>query len=231
MALITCRYIPRTNKLMGICRDIALESKHKVFISHSGRQKAFAESLCVELERSYRFPFFDPYQSGSLPMGVSFPRLIFQAIKQCYVGVVILSDEFCTAKWPMMELVAMYDRVLDEATNGKSFFKIMPIFLRTSKKEFADPKNWSRWLSRWHDLAMVNPKSVNVKKWEAALKYLQSVNGLVYDGGSEFRFQQVIVDEICRVVPAEISFDVSHFQGRSRICNVSTWMPCLFVIL
>ena len=88
-----------------ICiRDNPLEAKHKVFLSHSGVQKDFVEQLCVDLERCDIYPFFDKRQR-SLPIGEEFPNLIFEAIGQCEVGVLVFLEEFfCETKWPMLEL-------------------------------------------------------------------------------------------------------------------------------
>ncbi|KAG0588953.1 hypothetical protein KC19_2G280800 [Ceratodon purpureus] len=199
--------------------DVALQPKHKVFLSHSGFQKGFVEHLCGELEGCFRFPFFDKRRE-SLPIGEDFPRHIFDAIRQCDVGVVILSDEFITSKWPMMELVAMHERVLDEVEKGKSKFKVIPVFLRTSPKDLDDPQKCREWLSCWEELAKENPKRVQVGKWEAALKYLRRLNGVVYERLGEVKFLKEIVDEICKVVPAEIKMEDSYIQGRSRLCKV-----------
>lgn len=203
--------------------DVTLQSKHKIFLSHSGFQKGFVERLCVELEGCFRFPFFDKRRE-SLPIGEDFPRHIFDAIRQCRVGVVILSDEFITSKWPMMELVAMHERVLDEVEKGKSKFKVIPVFFRTSPKDLDDHDKCSEWLSCWQELARKNPKRVQVGKWEAALKYVRKLNGVVYEGFGEVKLVKEIVDEICKVVPAEIKMEDSHIQGKSRICNVSVWL-------
>ena len=77
-----------------------------MFLSHSGAQKDFVEQLCVDLQRWDRYPFFDKLRS-SLPIGERFPKRIFDAIEQCPVGVVVLSEEFFMSKWPMLELHAM----------------------------------------------------------------------------------------------------------------------------
>ncbi|KAG0627855.1 hypothetical protein M758_2G233100 [Ceratodon purpureus] len=199
--------------------DVALQAKHKIFLSHSGSQKGFVEHLCVELEGCYRFPFFDKRRE-SLPIGEDFPRHIFYAIRQCDVGVVILSDEFITSKWPMMELVAMHERVLDEVEKGKSKFKVIPVFFKTLPKDLNDRAKCSEWLSCWQELGKKNRKRVEVGEWEAALKYLRKLNGVVYEGFGEVKFMKEIVNEICKVVPAEIKMEDSHIQGRSRICNI-----------
>jgi hypothetical protein len=68
-----------------MCRAHVLESKHKIFLSHSGAQKSFVADLCVDLMRHDRHPFFDRLRS-SLPIGDNFPNLIFDAIEQCEVA-------------------------------------------------------------------------------------------------------------------------------------------------
>ena len=133
--------------VISTCRDDGLKAKHKVFLSHSGSQKAFVEYICVQLEGCYQFFFF---------------------------------------------------------------------------KEFDDLNNRNRWVSCWQKLAMENPRRVNVEKCEAAVKYLHSINGLLYDGLSELRFQKEIVAEICRVVPPEVKYEDSHIQGKLRLCKVGT---------
>lgn len=203
--------ITRTNKFMGICRDIALEPKHKVFLSHNDAQRDFVESLSVDLERHDRYPFLlDKLSSLQMVSPLS-----FEAIDQCYVGVVILSDGFFTSKRPMMELVYM----LDKLEKGKSFFHILPVFYSISAEQFVI--NQSRWLSCWKEWARQD-KRVNVEKCEAALKHIRSRNGLTNRGDGEVSFREAIVGEICRLVPAETRFDDSHFKGRSRICKAST---------
>ncbi|KAG0588944.1 hypothetical protein KC19_2G280600 [Ceratodon purpureus] len=209
----------RINGSMDDGKDVALQPKHKVFLSHSGFQKGFVEHLCGELEGCYRFPFFDKRRE-SLPVGEDFSRHIFDAIRQCDVGVVILSDEFITSKWPMMELVAMHERVLDEMEKGKSNFKVIPVFLRTSPKDLDDYDKCNEWFSCWQKLAKDNPKRVQIEKWGVALKYLRKLNGVVYERFGEVKLVKEIVDEICKVVPPEIKMEDSHIQGRSRICNI-----------
>ena len=205
--------------LLGTCGDddrgVALDSKYKVFVNHSGAQKPFVEHLCEQLERHWRFAFFNKCHER-LPTGKYFPHLIFQTIQQCYVGVVILSEEFFTSKWSMMELLAM----VEEVERGNSKFKIIPVFFHISCEEFYDPINRTPWISCWQELASdeKNKERIVVDKWEAALdlEYLMPVNGLVYDGSNELSFEKVVVDAVCAIVPAE-----TQFATTSRMCKVS----------
>ncbi|KAG0608738.1 hypothetical protein M758_8G128400 [Ceratodon purpureus] len=204
-----------SNALRDDAKNVAVHSKHKVFLSHSGAQKDFVEQLCVDLERWDRYPFFDK-RSNCLPIGEKFPHHIFDAIKQCQVGVVILSEDFfIRSKWPMIELVAM----VREAKKRGLSFKIIPVFLSLSLDEFRDLTKRNQWLSCWHELA-IKDKRVNVEEWEDALKYLQPINSMVYDGLGEVKFRKAIVDEICKVVLPKTRLEDSHIQGKSRLCKV-----------
>jgi hypothetical protein len=205
---------------MDICRNdgrhVELEPKHKIFLSHSGAQKDFVERLCEELERCLRYPFFD-LRAESLPIGENFPAHIFRAIEQCYVGVVILSEEFLTTKWPMMELVEM----VKEAEKRKNF-TIIPVFLRTSPLDVNNVEKYQHWQLCWKDLLLKSKGHLKVGECEAAVKYLRSLNGLVNKWSRNSQFVKVIVDAICAIVPAEIKLEDSHIQGRSRLCKVSS---------
>jgi hypothetical protein len=132
-------FIKVTSFFLDVSRNdvmyVALKSKHKIFLSHSGVYKLFVEYLCIELERCLWNPFFDIWED-SLPIGEVFPRSIFDAIQQFHVKVVILLRDFLTSKWPMMELVAM----VKEAKERKKF-KLIPTFLLVLPKELSNIEN------------------------------------------------------------------------------------------
>ncbi|KAG0601530.1 hypothetical protein M758_11G119300 [Ceratodon purpureus] len=189
-------------------------SGHSIFLSHSGVQKNFVEQLCVDLESCNRSVFFDK-RSDSLPKGEPFPQHIFKAIKECQVGVVVLSEEFFSSKWPMLELVAMFKRM----RLGNSRLKIMPIFLNISPLECRDVTNHVRWLSTWCEWAQED-KRMEIEEWKEAVKLLCTMNGFVYKVGlGEVKFRKEIVKEICEVVRPTTTWDDSHVGG-SRLCKI-----------
>ncbi|KAG0586685.1 hypothetical protein KC19_2G108800 [Ceratodon purpureus] len=190
-------------------------SGHSIFLSHSGAQKNLVEQLCVDLESCNRSVFFDK-RSDSLPKGEPFPQHIFKAIQECQVGVVVLSEEFFSSKWPMLELVAMSKRM----RLGNSRLKIMPIFLSISPIECRDVRNHGRWLSTWCEWAQED-KRMDIEEWKEALKLLGRMNGFVYKVGlGEVKFRKEIVKEICKVVSPTTTWDDSHVEGRSRLCKI-----------
>jgi hypothetical protein len=185
-----------------------------VFLSHSGAQKGFVEQLSVDLERCDRHSFFDKCRD-CLPIGKPFPRCIFEAIEHCEVGVVVLSEEFFTSKWPMLELVAMAN-----IQRKKPNFTIMPILLGITFFQCRDAKKHEEWLSLWRTWAEKDSR-IDVKDWESALQLLGPTNALKYNLElGEVKFREEIVEAICALVPSGTRFEDSHIQGRSRLCQV-----------
>ncbi|KAG0559634.1 hypothetical protein KC19_10G120200 [Ceratodon purpureus] len=193
---------------------VMLEAKHKVFLSHSGAQKDFVEQLCVDLERCDRHPFFDKRRS-SLPIGEKFPPLIFDAIRQCHAGVLVLSKEFFTkTKWPMLELVAM----VRELKSPNSRLKLIPVFYKLPREEWLDDENRSKWIAQWKEWANVDER-ICIEEWKKALDALKSINSLMMRDG-EVQLRKEIVDAVCKIVLPETRWDDSHVQGRSRLCEI-----------
>ena len=188
-----------------------------MFLSHCGAQKDFAEQLCLDLEKHDQNPFFDKRQS-SLPIGETYPNLIFDAIQQCQVGVLILSEEFFSkSKWPMVELVALV-KELKKASNSSK--KIIPVFYCISQKEWLDFENRSRWILQWKEWASKDPR-INVEEWKMALEVLSPINSLeMINGMGEVNLRKRIVTAILNLVQSEIRLDISYIQGRTYLCEV-----------
>jgi hypothetical protein len=185
-----------------------VEPKHKIFLSHSGAQKDFVEQLCLDVEACDRYPFFD-IRRNSLPIGINFPSKIFEAIRQCQVGVLILSEEFFSrTKWPMLELVAM---VNSKKVNTNLI--IMPVFLGITREECCKIDNHRRWLSKWQEWARTSNSNhkIDTNEWVDALKLFGSTN---------VKCRKEIVDAICEQVLPETRWDDFHVQGKARLCKV-----------
>jgi hypothetical protein len=163
-----------------MCRGHFLETKHKIFLSHSGVQKSFVADLCADLMRWDRHPFFDRLRS-SLPIGDKFPNLIFDAIKQCEVGVVVLSEEFFVrSKWPMLELVAMVEE--SKKSNGR--IQIIPVFYSISCDRCRNPIVQAKWMTKyWKKWEKEDKKKIDLRKWKSALEIFGSRTGLVMKDG------------------------------------------------
>jgi hypothetical protein len=197
-----------------MCRDHVLEAKHKIFLSHSGAQKSFVADLCADLMGRDRYPFFDRLRS-SLPIGEKFPNRIFDAIKQCEVGVVVLSEEFFTrSKWPMLELVAM----VEESMKPNGRIHIIPVFYGISRDKCRD----SEWMTKyWKKWEKEDKKRIDLRKWKSALGIFGSTTGLVMkDGMLDGELRAKIIKAVCKKVLRETRWDDSGVQGKTRLCQV-----------
>ena len=202
----------------GFCRAHTLEAKHKIFLSHSGAQKSLVADLCSDLLRCDRYPFFDKLRS-SLPVGERFPHLIFDAIRQCEVGVVVVSEEFFTrSKWPMLELVAM----VEESKKPNRRISIIPVFYNISRDKCRDPNVQCEWMTKyWRKWEREDKERINAEKWKSALGIFGSTTGLVMkDGILDGELRAEIVEAICKKVPPETRGDDSGVEGKTRLCEV-----------
>ena len=160
--------------------------------------------------------FFDKCRD-SLPVGKNFPDLIFETIKQCEVGVVVLSEEYFTrSKWPMHELNAMV-----KAQKENANMTIVPVFLDISREQCRDECHIQEWVSKWYGWAEAD-KRVDVEEWKQALRVFGPINDLSCVGGApgEVQCREEIVQAICKLVPPNTIMDDSYVQGRSRLCKV-----------
>ncbi|KAG0600824.1 hypothetical protein M758_11G063300 [Ceratodon purpureus] len=195
--------------------DPKLQPKHKIFLSHSGAQKDFVEQLCEDLERFHHFPFFDK-REGSLPKGERFPELIFQAAKQCGVAVVVVSEEFFTrTKWPMLEL----DAFVKAQKERNGYPRILPLFFKLSRSQCRESARRELWLKVWRGWARGDSKIV-VEDWVNALNVFGPINGLEYRSEGEVSYRKAARSAIIRLVPPDLQFDTTSYQGSERFCKV-----------
>jgi hypothetical protein len=202
-----------------MCSDHVLQPKHKIFLSHSGSQKSFVADLYADLKRRDRHSFFDIVES-CLPIGEKFPNLIFDAIKQCQVGVVVLSEEiFTKTKWPMLELMAMFE----ESKKPDRRINIIPIFYTISREMCCNPSVQAKWMTNdWKKWEEEDKARIDLVKWKGALSIFGSRTGIVMkDGMLDRDLRAKIVEAICKEVLSEASWDDSHVAGKTRLCRVS----------
>ena len=173
------------------------------------------------MKRRYHFPFFDRRPS-SLPKGERFPKLILKVAQQCEMAVVVVSKEYFTSKWPMIELnTFVQTRLMQEEQKLSTKLKILPLFYGLSVVEFGSKKRKTQWHRKWKDLAKKDSQ-IDVNEWKESLKVLGSFNGIEYHPNKKALevFQEEIVNQICKEVVLDVKWDDSHVQGGSNICQV-----------
>ena len=169
----------------------------------------------MDLERHHRFAFYDK-RCKSLPKGEEFLALIKSAVKQCEMMVVVVSEEYFTSKWPMVEL-----HTFMETSKRNSKMKILPLFFGLSRNEFNDLSRQQEWFKVWDTMSKADTQ-IKVDDWKGALELLSSRIPMDYNRGSRgvVAFRKKVVSEICSAIPADIRHEDSHVQGRSHLCKV-----------
>jgi hypothetical protein len=135
------------------------------------------EQLCVNLEKlGYFFPFFD-LKSHSLPKGKKFPPLILEAAKQCRVFVIVLSEQFLSSKWPMIELSIFHEAREAAIRRQEQPPDMLPLFFKSSVADLDDSSIEKRWMPEWIKHARKDSR-IKIDKWLAAVKSVRQTNGL-----------------------------------------------------
>jgi hypothetical protein len=100
----------------------------KLFVSYASEDRqTFVQPLVDELMK-FHSVWFAPYE---LTLGDSLLQKISEALRECDLGVVILSPAFLQKNWPKSELDGLFAL---ETTNQK---KILPVWKDLTKKQLA----------------------------------------------------------------------------------------------
>ena len=107
----------------------------KIFISHSSKDKHLAISLSSFLESvAPSVEVFCSSQSGSIRVGQNFVKSITEALKNCNVFIPLLSPNYYTSRFCMIELGFAYSLLVQNSNNDVSS-NIFPIAIPPVKKE------------------------------------------------------------------------------------------------
>ena len=204
-----------------------------MFLSHSGKDKAFVGHLDHRLRSVNHYPFFDVHED-SLPLGDKFTDIIFQASKKCQLAIVVVSDDFFMSKWPMLELASFV-----EAKNGDNpEMKILPLFYRLTFAQFKEPKRRRVWFTKWKMLQKSNER-LDISSWKDALSGLGGQNDAMFcgTGQDEVRYIESIVQSVFMwVPPGVLYYDFEEASTSSqpppakRQCRYNFILSCLNVI-
>ncbi|KAG0618882.1 hypothetical protein M758_4G098300 [Ceratodon purpureus] len=189
-----------------------LTPKHKIFLSHAGPEKGFVEQLNIDLEGIHHFGVFFDKDGDSLPKGEQFPGRIFEAARNCELGVVVMSDEYFHRKWPMLELAAFV-----KESRKRESFKILPLFYKLTAAEFKQEDRQKRWFESWNRFS---PR-IDVQEWKDALKVLAKYNGMSFvSANGDVVYRAEIKEEIWKTVTPYIKEDDSHILGSVRMSKM-----------
>lgn len=105
----------------------------RIFISHSTKNRAvvirfaeFLESVCTDIE------VFCSSEDGSITVGKNFIETIFKELRNSDLFIPIISKEYYTSKFCMIELGVAYSYLFNQNNNGEDY--IFPFFLYPIQK-------------------------------------------------------------------------------------------------
>ncbi|KAI5059398.1 hypothetical protein GOP47_0025717 [Adiantum capillus-veneris] len=208
-----------------------------IFLS---RQKAgFVTHLYHALRHANHRPFFDKDPIDSLRPGLDYPSRIFQACRASKMGVIVLSEDYVTSLWPMLELQHLFLPCSPDVR------LIYPLFYELQPSDLAIPANllrweecWAKqaakWQSRMLELQAFMSSSgcdiqinLDVSSWSEMLKKLQYRSGEVHFINVRTRYQsdhdyiQAVDSNICVSLPPPVTkFSLGDgIKGTQRIAK------------
>ena len=189
-------------------------STNRIFLSHSGEQKGFVERLYRRLTMAYMSGciFFDK----AMPMGVNFAQKIKQAIEQCELAIVVMSEDYFKSYWPMVELAEI---VKAQKSQKQKKVHIVPLFYKLTVEEYKQGRN--AWRDEWKVIINAHPNHFQqpdneLECWVEALNALSpTLKGVVFGGNSEEDYIEEIVNEVCRLVAPSPPY--TCVQGSERL--------------
>lgn len=215
-------------------RIISGPQSHQVFLSHAGKQKPFVFDLYNDFVKWPRcpgvHPFFDQ-SDQSLPKGEEFPVRILEAARTCVVAVVILTKEYVTSKWPMLELLAF----VEAQKSGNPDLKLLPVFYDDLPTSSIDDHIVidDSWVAEWEKMMpksdVASPQvprmtTITAESCKDSLRKLRKINGLVLTNCTSLQtLRHRIVEAALNFLPAISEMDTENIQGCLRLCKVSNF--------
>ena len=177
-------------------------STNRIFLSHSGEQKGFVERLYRRLTMAYMSGciFFDK----AMPMGVNFAQKIKQAIEQCELAIVVMSEDYFKSYWPMVELAEI---VKAQKSQKQKKVHIVPLYYKLTVNDYKEERRRKEWRDKWELIINAHPNHFQqpdneLECWVEALKALSPTlkGGVFISGNSEEDYIEEIVNDVCQLV-------------------------------
>ena len=154
-----------------------------------------------------------------MPKGEGFAELIFKEAERCSMAVVVLSPEYMTAKWPMMELHAFY--MAQSSTRPELI--LFPAFYKLQPGDLSDKSKLDAWEEEWkkHQKEDISGR-IDIESWRRAVQQLRGILGLRFSdfGKSKVSYRAGLVKEIYDKLKPCLGYDLSGIQGCNRLCEV-----------
>lgn len=176
-----------------------------LFLSHSGKQKPFVRRLYHALHSCGHISTF--LDERSLLPAAPYPPDLEKNARGCNVGVLVLSADFLTSKWPMLELQIMKE--------SPSQPKLMPLFYLINPDDLKQASDcFTKCRAKWQDIVERDP-SVDISTWADNLVSLRHIGGVVYHANDdEDQYIKQVCQKICTIISPPLLYDKCLLEGR-----------------
>ena len=145
-------------------------SKHDVFISFRGEdtRKKFTDHLYYGLEQKSISTFKD---DEKLERGTPIGPGLFKAIEESRIAVVILSSDYASSRWCLIELAKIVDCM------KKTGLVVLPVFHYVNPSDARNQKEIYTEAFKKHEEIFKDSNEEDVRMWKAALTEVANISG------------------------------------------------------
>ncbi|KAB1222652.1 TMV resistance protein N [Morella rubra] len=144
--------------------------KYEVFLSFYGKdtRKSFTDHLYAALKRKSILTFRD---DEKLQRGKCIAPELLKAIQESIYGIIVISPNYVSSKWCLMELVEIFKCMGEKDTILPVFYHVLPSTVREQRNTFAkafdkhekDPEVDMEQIQTWKDALT---KVANTSGWD-----------------------------------------------------------------
>lgn len=180
----------------------------RFFLSHAGGEdqegKNFPDWLYDEMRSSWKLKYFIKVflDRRCLPKGKRFPEQIMLELQKTEVGVVLITEDFFTRKWPMTELVAFVD-----SHEKNPAMRILPLFYKMNAGEVGNYLRQGTWEEAWTRMSSNGNHPIPVEQCRNAVKKLCETYGIeyvAYNRGHDKEYIKLILKDVGKILWEEI---------------------------
>ncbi|KAL6131378.1 hypothetical protein ACLB2K_069754 [Fragaria x ananassa] len=193
--------------------------KYDVFLSFRGEdtRKGFADHLHKELQwRGIRTFRDDP----ELERGTCISPELLSAIKQSKFAIVVLSPNYASSTWCMLELCKIFECMEERGTILPIFYEVEPSHVRHQRGSFAEAFDE-------HE-EKFGEDSKQVEEWRDALTKVANLVGWT---SKDYRYETELIREIVQALWSKVHPILTVFGSSEKLVGVKTKLEDIDVLL
>nr|AEE43927.1 TIR-NBS-LRR resistance protein muRdr1C [Rosa multiflora] len=193
--------------------------KYDVFLSFRGEdtRKGFTDYLYHELQRRGIWTFRDDPQ---LERGTAISPELLTAIEQSRFAIVVLSPNYATSKWCLLELSKIIECMEERGTILPVFYEVDPSHVRHQRGSFAEA-------FQEHE-EKFGEGNEEMEGWRVALTKMASLAGWT---SKDYRYETELIREIVQALWSKVYPSLAVFDSSEKLVGMDTKLKEIDVLL